>query len=167
MEPPKPRNPQTWALLLLLVNTTLFPHGTLTCLCRNSHLPSTSGVSHSHPAVPQLTQTGETFTVTVFCFLTPTKASCFLQICINRPRKFLFPCNLLYAGRSEGPVEGRNQPGMWRYRLVALDWPIPALLVVRPVPRAGGLCGLIVRRKGGLLRQLISSNVIIHSQRGN
>lgn len=50
----------------------------------------------------------EVITHTEFCFFVPTKGSCFLQICVNQARKFLFPCNPLYAGRSEGPVRYKD-----------------------------------------------------------
>lgn len=41
------------------------------------------------------------------------KASYFLQIGISQARKFLFLCNALCVGRSEGPVAARTES----------DWP--------------------------------------------
>ena len=110
MKPPNPRNSQTQALSLLLVNTALLPCWILTHLCRSSHPPTLLDMSYSHSAVPQLTQNWwEVINVTGICFLAPTKGSCFLHIGINRARKFLFPCNLLYAARSEGSVKWRME----------------------------------------------------------
>lgn len=76
MKPPNPRNSQTRALSLLLVNTTLLPCWILTHLCRNSHPPTLLDVSYSYSAVPQLMQAGEKLSMSLdFVSLPPPKAA--------------------------------------------------------------------------------------------
>lgn len=105
--------PKTQALLFLFVGRT---NRRFSPCCHTMDANLAFVGIHILPPPPTVTSRYETqnpdwqevITHTEFCFFVPTKGSCFLQICVNQARKFLFPCNPLYAGRSEGPVRYKD-----------------------------------------------------------